>query len=291
MEGDRFVTVATRRMGVRAYLKHEVGFPASTLAAIPDSDILLDGAPLPPRHRLGEGEEISVLIGEAPQKESRPLPFPILWEDAHLLAVAKPHGIATHPSLGHYHDSLATAVSAYLGGRTVRPVNRLDRDTSGAVLFAKHRLMAALLSEEWKQGRVEKTYLALTETPPSPPEGEIALPIGRKEGSIMEREVREDGDSAVTEYRALPSGLLLVSPKTGRTHQIRVHMAALGCPLLGDTLYGSPSPLIGRQALHALRLSFTHPMTGEMLSLSCPLPDDMERARRLLYPTRNLEES
>ena len=291
MEGDRFFTVAAQRMGVRAYLKHEVGFPASTLAAIPDGDILINGAPLPPRHRLREGEEISVLIGETPQKEPRPLPFPILWEDAHLLAVAKPHGVATHPSLGHYLDSLATDVSAYLGGRTVRPVNRLDRDTSGIVLFAKHRLMAALLFEEWRTGRVKKSYLALTETLPVPACGIIELPIGRKEGSIMEREVREDGDGAVTEYRALPSGLLLVTPKTGRTHQIRVHMAALGHPLLGDTLYGAPSPLIGRQALHAACLSLRHPMTGEPLTLQAPLPEDMKRARAALYPTKILEES
>ena len=292
MEGDRFVTVAGKQMGVRAYLKHEVGFPASTLAAIPDSDILLGGAPLPHRYRLSLGDEISVFLGDAPSPP--PAVFPhatVLWEDGHLLAVAKPHGVATHPSLGHYTGTLSDFVSAHLGGRCVRPINRLDRDTSGIVLFAKHRLMAALLGEEWQKGRVEKTYLALTQTPPSPPRGTVSLPIGRKEGSIMEREVRRDGEDALTEYELLPSGLLRLCPKTGRTHQLRVHMAALGHPLLGDTLYGAPSPFLARQALHAARLSFVHPMTGEALTLTCPLPDDMRRAHGLLYPTRILEES
>ena len=107
----------------------------------------------------------------------------------------------------------------------------------------------------------------------------------------MEREVRKDGDPALTEYETLPSGLLRLCPKTGRTHQLRVHMAAIGHPLLGDTLYGAPSLLIDRQALHAAHLAFVHPMTGEALSLTCPLPEDMKRAHRLLYPTRILEES
>lgn len=291
MEGDRFVTVASRQMGARAYLKHEVGFPASTLAAIPDGDILVNSAPLSPRTRLSEGDEISVLIVEEPREAPRSLPYEILWEDEHILAVSKPHGVPTHPSQGHRQDSLATAVSAYLGGRGARPVNRLDRDTSGIVLFAKHRLAAALLFEEWKTGRVKKDYLALSSSLPVPACGTVELPIGRKDGSIITREIRADGEYALTEYRTLPSGLLLVTPKTGRTHQIRVHMAAIGTPLLGDTLYAHPSPHISRQALHAARLAFRHPMTGEAVILQAPLPEDIKAARRALYPTKILEES
>ena len=261
-----------------------------------ENGMTLDGKQWRSIDRVNAGQVVRLKMPDDHVRiEGADMPLAVVFEDEDILVVDKPPYLAVHPSAGKPEPTLANGVVAYFEQKgtplSFRPVNRLDRDTSGIVLFAKHRLAAALLFEEWRTGRVEKSYLALTETLPVPACGTVELPIGRTEGSIIQRETRADGEYALTEYRALPSGLLLVTPKTGRTHQIRVHMAALGHPLLGDTLYGAPSPLIGRQALHALRLSFVHPMTGEPLTLQAPLPEDMKRARAALYPTKILEES
>ena len=281
--------------GIRAYLRHVLHFPSHTAAATLDEDITVNGAPPPPKYRLTEGDVLSIRLAERESGGVLPtsMPLHVLFEDDHVLLVNKPRGIPTHPSHGHYTDTLANGVAAWAEDRGLpfvfRPVNRLDKDTSGVLLIAKHRLSAARLAMTMAAGAVEKTYVALLSATPKEKEGEIALPIAREEGSVLRRTVKADGDEAVTRYRILaasPSGeaLALVRPLTGRTHQIRVHFSAIGCPLLGDEFYGTPHPDFPGQALHARALRFPHPITGEPLSVTAPLPD----AWRALIPTEGV---
>ena len=213
------------------------------------------------------------------------MPLSVLYEDDHVLLLNKPRNTPTHPSHGHYTDTLANGVAAWAEERgasfVFRPVNRLDKDTSGVLLVAKHRLAAARLAMAMAAGAVEKTYVALLSAAPAEKAGEIALPIAREEGSILRRTVKEGGDEALTRYRILAEGengeaLALVRPLTGRTHQIRVHFSAIGCPLVGDEFYGIPHPHLQGQVLHARALRFPHPITGEALCAIAPLPDEWQ---------------
>ena len=217
--------------------------------------------------------------------------IPVLYEDADLIAVAKPSGLVCHPSHGHYGDTLADWAAARAGERgedwNVRIVGRLDKDTSGVVVAAKNAETAALLSRQREQGRMKKTYLALTEGRPEPACGCIDLPIGKEEDSLMKMRTEESGRPARTWYRVLETkdgiSLLLLNLEHGRTHQIRVHMASAGYPLCGDPIYGggscgSGAPRGGRQEksctrLHAWQLELAQPFTGERLRITAPPPE------------------
>ena len=192
----------------------------------------------------------------------------------------------THPTHGHYEDTLANAVMFYMQKNgnpdfVFRSVNRLDRDTSGLVIIAKSQLSCAKLSRVLQEGKINKTYLALLEGSPEADEGVIEKPIRRAGDSIITRECCEEGQGAYarTVYRVLKryDGYTLVSaqPITGRTHQLRVHFSSIGHPIVGDTLYGSASEMLDRQALHAAMLVFPHPMEDRMIRLLCPPPNDM----------------
>ena len=195
----------------------------------------------------------------------------------------------THPSHGHYYDTLANGLAFYFAKKNIpfifRAVNRLDRDTSGIVLVAKNRASAYRISSEMSRGGIKKTYIAAA-VGAVYQSGTVIANIKRRYESIIERTVcpENEGQYAETRYAPLYTDgkvtLLEVRPVTGRTHQIRVHMAYIGHPLCGDTLYGEESELIGRQALHCSRLEFTHPTTGERIILSAPLKGDMERLCR-----------
>lgn len=229
------------------------------------------------------------------------IPLDIYYEDEDILVVNKPAGMPIHPSHAHYMDTLANAVCGYFSAQgipyTFRCVNRLDRDTSGLVILAKHMLSAAILNQEIKHRRIYREYLALADGI-VPESGTIDAPIARKDDSTIERVVDyEHGERAITHYKRLSytDGLSLLSLhlETGRTHQIRVHMKHLGCPLVGDSLYhpayaknfyrektespiqDSPFIKITRQALHSHRLQFTHPITGASMDFTAPLPADM----------------
>ena len=284
-EGRLLSRVCREGDGVRAYLRHVMHFPAHTLSALGEDAILLDGEAPPYKTRLRVGQILSVDLREErnPALLPRPLPFSVLYEDEHILAVSKPPLMPTHPSHGHQEDTLANAVAYRALSRgedfPIRPVNRLDRDTSGVVLFSKHRLAAARLAWEMAGGMMQKQYIALTRPAPCPLHGRIHLPIARVPQSVMLRQVTPGGEEAITDYRTVVAdkgiAALAVFPKTGRTHQIRVHLSHIGAPILGDFLYGKEDPCIGRQALHARALSFFHPMTGEKLEILAPLPQDM----------------
>ncbi|WP_283152338.1 RluA family pseudouridine synthase [Guptibacillus hwajinpoensis] len=205
----------------------------------------------------------------------------ICYEDEHFLLINKPASLPTIPSR-HSIESLAEGVLYYYHthklDRTIHAVNRLDRDTSGLVLFAKHRYAHDLLSRQQKNKEMKRQYVALVHGEVKG-EGEIDAPIGRKEGSIIERAVRPDGQHALTSYRTINHykgfSLLELSLKTGRTHQIRVHMSYLGHPLLGDDLYGGTHALINRQALHSAKLEFYHPFLEKKLRFVSELEEDM----------------
>lgn len=235
---------------------------------------------------LQAGDILSVDLnaGETPtQIPPVPMDLDIVFEDEHLLVVNKSTPLAVIPSsLVPTEPTLAAGLMAYLGpSAAIHPVNRLDRGTTGLMVVAKSGYIHDQLRRRLHSGDFFRSYLAICVGAPEPPQGTIALPIGRAPGSAIRRQIDSAGQSARTDYRLLRvrSGLSLVAlmPWTGRTHQIRVHMAAIGCPLAGDWLYGTEDRgLISRPALHAVRLAFTHPVTGEHLSFTAPLPGDMK---------------
>lgn len=227
-----------------------------------------------------------------------PVPLRIVYEDDDLLAVDKPAGLTVHPAPGHQSGTLVHALLAHCpqlseAGGAGRPgiVHRLDKDTSGLILVAKTDAAHLALARQLKERTVEKTYLALVEGRPDPPQGVIEAPIGRHPRARQRMAVVERGREARTHYRALREidgrTLLEVRPETGRTHQIRVHLAAIGHPVVGDAVYGRRGARpqgLRRQFLHAWRLAFTHPRTGARVTLEAPLPEELESALRIGGP-------
>ena len=208
----------------------------------------------------------------------------IIFEDDWLLVVNKPAGIAIHPSVLHYSDSLCNGIRFYFDKiglkKKIRPVNRLDLNTSGLVVFAKCEYIQECLINQMKNNQFKKEYLAVCDGIFNEKSGTINLPIARKRNSIIERCISENGQTAITHYEVLKEfnnySLVKCSLETGRTHQIRVHMSAIGHPLLGDSLYGSISDLINRQALHCYNLQFIHPVYNNDLNFFGDLPNDFK---------------
>ena len=204
----------------------------------------------------------------------------IIYEDDALLIVNKSAGIPVHPSMDHFEDSLSNVVRYYFDSiglkKKIRPVNRLDKNTSGIVIFAKNEYIQECLIKQMKNGEFYKEYIAICEGKFEDLKGIINAPIARKENSIIERCVNENGDKAITEYEVLSYNkdknysVVKCVLKTGRTHQIRVHLSYIGHPILGDTLYGHSSNLISRQALHAYKVSFIHPIVNKLVSFEAP---------------------
>jgi 23S rRNA pseudouridine1911/1915/1917 synthase len=250
--------------------------------------ITVNGVEVTVRERLQKGDQVMVIFPPevpSPGLLAEVLPLQIIYEDDYILVIAKQAAMNTIPSREHPRESLANAIAGYykeLGlAATIHIVTRLDRDTSGLVLVAKHRHIHHLLSEQQKQGVVKRRYQAIAEGVIASDEGRIEASIGRKDTSIIEREVREDGQYACTVYRVLARSEshthLELQLLTGRTHQIRVHMAYLGHPLVGDDLYGGTREKISRQALHCSALTFTHPVTKQRMSFSEALPEDIAK--------------
>ena len=208
----------------------------------------------------------------------------IIFEDDWLLVVNKPAGIAIHPSVLHYSDSLCNGIRFYFDKiglkKKIRPVNRLDLNTSGLVVFAKCEYIQEYLINQMKNNQFKKEYLAVCNGIFDKKSGTINLPIARKENSIIERCISKNGQTAITHFEVLKEfnnySLVKCSLETGRTHQIRVHMSAIGHPLLGDSLYGSISDLINRQALHCFNLQFIHPVYNNDLNFWGDLPNDFK---------------
>ena len=213
-----------------------------------------------------------------------PMDLSVVFEDEHVLVIDKPAGMPVHPSQGHHENTLANALAYRFASRgehfVFRAVNRLDRDTTGLLLSAKHKISGAFLSAMTAKKEIRREYLAIVAGKPEG-SGTIDLPIARKDGSTIERCIDMDhGEHAVTHYRCLDyrddlgCSLVRLRLETGRTHQIRVHMKAIGHPLLGDFLYNPDYRFIGRQALHSYTVAFRHPITGEAMEFTAPMPED-----------------
>ena len=209
----------------------------------------------------------------------------IIYEDDAYIVLNKPAGIPVHPSTEHYTDSLSNGLKYYFESiglkRKIRPVNRLDKNTSGLVVFAKNEYIQECLVRQMKENQFYKEYIAICEGKFNKESGVINAPISRKENSIIERCISKNGDTAITKYTVLTYNedynysVVKCVLKTGRTHQIRIHMKYIGHPILGDTLYGNPSKLINRQALHSHIISFNHPINKKNVTYTAPLFSDM----------------
>ena len=207
----------------------------------------------------------------------------ISYEDDGLLIVNKPPFMPVHPSMDHFEDSLSNGIKYYFNSiglkRKIRPVNRLDKNTSGIVIFAKNEYMQECFIKQMKSGSFKKEYLALVDGGIDKKMQVIDAPIARKDDSIIERCVSKNGDRAITEVELLQTfdnySLVKCNLKTGRTHQIRVHLSYIGHPILGDDLYGKKSEFINRQALHAYMVSFIHPLTKKLFKIDAELPKDI----------------
>lgn len=225
---------------------------------------------------LSAGDEVCVRLEDSGAVVPNPdIRAEVVFENEDVVVFDKPCGLAVHPSIVHYSDTLGNLFAALYPGSVFRPIHRLDKDTSGLCACAKNKLAASLLS-----AGVEKTYYAVVDGEITQP-GEINAPIGRTDGSIIKREVRADGQPAATLYRPIlcKNGrtLLEITLRTGRTHQIRVHFSHIGFPLCGDQMYGGNRTYIGRQALHSGKMRLRLPITGELRELESALPEDISR--------------
>lgn len=215
-------------------------------------------------------------------------PLNIIYEDDYLLVVEKEANTPVHPSMDHYEDSLSNIVKYYFDSinlkKKIRIVNRLDKDTSGLVIFAKCEYVQESLIRQMKEHTFVKEYIAIVEGFFKEKEGKINLPIARKQGSIIQRCIDQNGDKAITKYKVLKElkinntniSIIKCRLLTGRTHQIRVHMSYLGHPLLGDDLYGGKKLIFNRQALHSYKISFIHPITNKKVTFISKIPKEFE---------------
>jgi 23S rRNA pseudouridine1911/1915/1917 synthase len=274
---------------VREFLKEQnISRTALTDIKFKGGGIYINEQPVTVRHVLHAGEQLEVHF--PPEKRSvdmlpEPIPLRIVYEDDYLLVIDKPPFMSTIPSREHPTGTLANALLYHYDQQqlqtTVHIVTRLDRDTSGLLLVAKHRHVHHLLSELQKQGRIKRRYEAICHGRLGQDKGMIDAPIGRKSDSIIEREVREDGQRAVTHFQVIKRMQdythVSLQLETGRTHQIRVHMSHIGHPLVGDELYGGSREKLARQALHSKELSFFHPFVQTEYCFQSELPEDMKQ--------------
>lgn len=284
------VTPQEAGMQVLEFLRSK-GFSRHILTSMkPDKEALLvNGMRAGGRSILKEGEHFRVRVMETGSMEGivpAPLPLDILYEDEDILVLNKPADMPVHPSIGNYTNTLANATAFYFQQKNelcpFRCINRLDRDTSGALILAKNALSAAILSAQMRNREIRRTYLAVV-CGITPPFGTISAPIGRVSDSVIQRQVDpEHGESAVTHYERLAvqndHSLLEIHLETGRTHQIRVHMGYIGHPLPADYLYHPVYDHFKRQPLHSFQLNFRHPLTGKDLCFTAPVPKDMAQA-------------
>ena len=275
---------------VKGILRGELHISYTLLKSLKwrENAILLNGRSVHVNARVRAGDVVSVALSErAPRRTLSVMGAnapDIVYEDEDLLVLNKPAGVAMHPKAdGTGAQSLAAMLTGYLGeGSVPHFVSRLDKGTSGLLIAAKSGYVHDCLRRALHSDALRREYRAVAVGQVAPPCGVIDAPIGRAGGSIIRRCVRADGLPSVTEYEALQTTerftLLRLCPQTGRTHQLRVHMAHLGYPLAGDWLYGTEDKdLIARPALHSYELTFTQPVTGQELHFTAPLPEDMAR--------------
>lgn len=277
-------------MMIREFLRREAQFSKRLLikAKSEQGKICVNGSPRTVRYRLQAGDKLMVQLPEekiAPYMIKEVAALDIVYEDKDLLIVNKPSGLATIPSREQPKQSIANRLLYYyerhLLPYTIHIVTRLDKDTSGLVLVAKHQYCHSLLGAMQQRQEIYRTYRAIVTEEIKQDIFTINQPIGRKEASIIERTVTEEGKEAVTHGKVLgrygTHSYIQLQLETGRTHQIRVHLAYIGNPLLGDDLYKGDTTRINRQALHCHKLYFIHPFTKQEIEITSQIPDDMNR--------------
>ena len=285
-----FLEYTAKKDDVGKTLKHiierEYSLSSRTLSKLKKSGgIKVNGKNVTVRYELSENDVLALYLEDTPSEniEKVDIPLDVLYEDKDILIVNKPLGMPTHPSQGHHTDTLANAVMYRYRNEnfTFRAITRLDGDTTGIVLIARNALSAQRLTDSLQNGSIKKEYAAVVLGVPSTEKGMIDAPIARCEDSVIKRKVSEDGKRAVAEYEldfAREDGkysLVKAFPITGRTHQIRLHLSHTGHPIYGDFLYGKPIDGV-RAYLHCRSLTFPHPVSGETMKVSAPLPQDIK---------------
>jgi len=279
---------------VEYYLKKILGYSGRKIQKLTRAKgILLNNKSVFLQKKVKAGDQLKILLlqdksyGVVPEQGA----VQILYEDPEIVVVNKPARMLVHPAGRTEHGTLANYLAYYFQQKkevlTIRPLHRLDRDTTGCVVFAKKAEIQSALERQLKQGQFKRIYWALVPGRVEPPAGEIELPLGPDDFKPNRRTVKEQGERAVTRYRTLKTeiipdlslevSLLELDLITGKTHQIRVHLAHIGHPVLGDRMYGKPFPLISRQALHARTVSFIHPASGQKVTFQAPWPEDLQK--------------
>jgi len=280
---DKYLTQVLPQFS-RAYLQKLIG----------QGYILVNGQRAKANQRLSKVDRITVELPPSPVHPlAEPIPLAIVYEDADILVIDKPAGLTVHPAPGHPSHTLVNAALAHYPGLAMsnelrRPgiVHRLDKDTSGLIVIAKSDFAREYLTAQFKSRTVTKGYLVLVRGRLSPEQGMIEAPIGRDPRSRRKMAIVKEGKEASTQYRVqkylATYTLVEVTPLTGRTHQIRVHLSAIGCPVVGDSVYGIKSAHLNRQFIHAYRLGFRLPSTEQYQEFTSPLPIDLEQALEYL---------
>lgn len=280
---DFLVPETVTPMPIKDFLRRHIGFSLTIWRKIKHSGTLsVNSHNIPINHIVYPGDIITVNWQQDCTIVPTKLPLTICYEDDYMLIIDKPAGMLVHPTTSEHLTTLANAVMHYFlttqQPYTFHPVHRLDRNTSGLVLIAKQPHIQHLLSRNDIK-HINRQYLALASGTIIPAKGIVDAPLARHPDSIIQRMVHDSGQHATTCYKVLKhlnnASLVELTLLTGRTHQIRVHLSYIGHPLLGDDLYGGSRELIGRQALHAARLYFTHPVSGKTIDVSSPLPIDI----------------
>ena len=259
-----------------------------------EKKIFLNGYPVYVTHALNISDTVEIYLDFEESSETIvpvKMNLNILYEDDAYIVIDKQAGHPVHPSHSHFDNSISNGLKYYFNekniNKKIRPVNRLDMDTSGIVIFAKNEYVQESLIKQMKTKVFKKEYLAVLDGHLENKKGTINKPISRKEGSIIERQVSDDGAESITHFEVVESfktaSLVSFILETGRTHQIRVHSSSIGHPIIGDSLYGNTSDLISRQALHACKVEFIHPITRKKVSYSSNLPKDIQNLIEILY--------
>ncbi len=293
MQNKYIIDKKDDRIPVTEYMSDSLGISSrQTKKLIKDNKVSINGKKAYRDNKLRAGDILEIDMSEENRSgiEAEDIGLSVIYEDEYILAVDKPPYMLVHPTPNHPGGTLLNAVAHHFSRKgeksALRLLNRLDMNTSGIVVIPKSAAVHRYLDESMKAGGIRKFYTAITEGIIEPHKGVIDLPIGKDEADLIRRKVNASGLSAVTIYETLSRSkgfsLLRLQLITGRTHQIRVHLSHSGCSIIGDTLYGKESPLIGRQALHASDMELPHPEGKGIISLHAGLPEDMARLAALL---------